>query len=74
MTKDIDELRRRIGSKKVNEIKAFVKKQKALGMSPEEIISAVRNKFSKDLEVDKGIPKVIGGLLRIVTGGGGGKG
>jgi hypothetical protein len=43
-------------------------------MSPEEIISAVRNKFSKDLEVDKGIPKVIGGLLRIVTGGGGGKG
>jgi hypothetical protein len=71
MPKDIDELRRRIGSKKVNEIKAFVKKAKASGKSPDDIIGDIRRKFSKDLEVDKGIPKVIGGVIGMVTGGGG---
>jgi hypothetical protein len=58
-TKDIDELKKRIGSNKFDEIKAFVERRRAEGKSPDEIEAAVRAKFGKDIERDLPIVPVV---------------
>jgi len=47
MTKEVDELKARIGKKKFEEIEALAREQKKKGKSPEEIVAAIRKKFSK---------------------------
>lgn len=69
MPKDIDELRSKIGSKKLKEIKAFADEAKAEGKSPDEVKAAIKKKFSKDLKFGKETPAVIGPVIGGVIGG-----
>jgi hypothetical protein len=61
MPKDIDDLRSKIGSKKLKEVKAFAEKAKAEGKSQDEIKAAVKKKFGK--EFGKETPAVIGPVI-----------
>jgi hypothetical protein len=61
--KDIDELRKKIGSKKADELVAFAKKSKAEGKSPDEITAAIKEQFSKDIQSAGLTPDVIGGMV-----------
>lgn len=58
--KDINELRKTIGSKKADELVAFAKKSKAQGKSPEETTAAIKDTFSKDIQAGSFTPDVIG--------------
>lgn len=58
--KNIDDLRKTIGSKKADELVAFAKKSKAQGKSPEETTAAIKDTFSKDIQAGSWTPDVIG--------------
>ena len=61
--KDIDELRKKIGSEKADELVAFAKKSKAEGKSPDEITAAIKQQFSKDIQSAGLTSAVIGGMV-----------